>query len=133
MELAEEYNISPWDALLAGVRRAAARVLWVDAQLAEAIATCDGDTQDRAVTHWLRESRKERGQLARMSKSAIDAGVAERMVAQVEMNTKIIVRVLATTLDVLELDPDQRIKAHEAVHAELLRTDGLEPSEDSRG
>lgn len=128
-EIAAELDVSPWEALLSSVRRAAGRVAYVDAKLAAVEAELrPGGSNDGGGTGelraWLAESRKERLILARVAKAAIDAGVAERLVRQVEMESAIIVRVLARTLDALELDPDSRVRAHEVVHQQLLAITG---------
>lgn len=123
MEVARELNVSPWDALLLAVRRAAGRVEWVDYQLSEATRACDGDQDQPPVRRWLEESRKERTLLARTAKAAIDAGVAERIVRQVELEGKVVAEVLGRVLDRLELGPDARVAAYGLAQQELLALD----------
>jgi hypothetical protein len=126
MEVARELEVSPWDALLLAVRRAAGRVQWVDQQLSDATHAADGDVEgSRAVGRWLSESRKERTLLARTAKAAIDAGVAERFVRQVELEGKLVAEVLGRVIDQLELAPDARVRAYALAQEELLV---LEPS-----
>jgi hypothetical protein len=121
MRIADEEQISPWDALLRATRLAANRVSWVDQQLAAAIAANDGDEAVPVVRGWLKESRNERNLLARTAKAAIDAGVAERLVRQVELEGKLVAEVLGRTLDALELTAEQRQQAFAVAHRELLQ------------
>lgn len=137
MNVAAQLNVSPWDALLLEVRRSAGRCAWLDARLAEDVSR---DETRRAAEHvlddpadvaadlgglpagvrsLLRESRNERRHLAVVSKAAIDAGVAERLVRQVELEGQLVAAAIVAGLDVLALDPDQRARALAAAHARL--------------
>lgn len=126
MTVAREEQISPWDALLRATRLAANRVSWVDQRLAQAIAANDGDEGSQAVRGWLKESRNERNLLARTAKAAIDAGVAERLVRQVELEGRLVAEVLGRTLDALELTAEQRQVAFATAHRELLQLEASE-------
>lgn len=128
LEVARELDVTPWDALLKATRLAAGRSAWVDAQLDEAVRANDGDAQAPAVLRWLAESRKERTLLARTAKSAIDAGVAERLVRQVEFEGKLVAEVLGRTLDALELSAEQRQLAFATAHRELVQLEAAQPS-----
>jgi hypothetical protein len=121
MQVAREEEISPWDALLRATRLAANRVAWVDGQLAQAVAADDGGEGTIAVSRWLKESRNERQLLARTAKAAVDAGVAERLVRQVELEGRLVAEVLGRTLDALELTAEQRQVAFATAHRELLQ------------
>jgi hypothetical protein len=120
LEVARELDVSPWEALVLAVRRAAGRVAWVDEQLTLATRECDGNSLATPVVRWLAESRRERALLARTAKAAVDAGVAERLVRQVELEGRVVAEVLGRVLDRLELDPDQRRLAFEEAHTQLL-------------
>lgn len=118
--MAREEQITPWDALLKSVRLAAGRVTWVDEQLDAAVRANDGDMAQPAVTRWLQESRLERTLMAKVSKAAIDGGVAERMVRQVELEGQLVAEAIVHALDVLDLTADQRAQALTAAHQRLL-------------
>jgi hypothetical protein len=120
LRIAAEENISPWDALLKSVRVAANRAAWVDQTLADVVAANDGDMGVPAVRHWLKESRLERTLLAKMAKAAIDAGVAERMVRQVELEGQLVAEAVVAALDALALSPEDRTRALEMAHQRLL-------------
>ena len=126
MDVARELNVSPWDALLMSTRLAAGRVAWVDQQLAEVVKQQDGDPSSPAVRGWLKESRNERNLLARTAKAAIDAGVAERLVRQVELEGRLVAEVLGRTLDALDLSAEQRQAAFATAHRELLQLEAGE-------
>jgi nucleotide-binding universal stress UspA family protein len=133
LEVARELDVSPWDALLLAVRRAAGRVAWVDEQLTAATHAADGDLDgSRPVARWLNESRRERALLARTAKAAVDAGVAERLVRQVELEGRVVAEVLARVLDRLELDPDTRVRAFGLAQDELLVLDAAQLEGDER-
>jgi hypothetical protein len=121
MQVAQEFGINPWEALLLSVRLAAGRVAWVDQQLTEATRAADGDVANsKVVQRWLKESRYERTLLGRTAKAAIDAGVAERLVRQVELEGRLLAEALAHALDAIELTPEQRLAAMDAAHNYLL-------------
>lgn len=126
MDVARELSVSPWDALLLSTRLAAGRVAWVDLQLQEAVAREDGEPGP-GVRRWLDESRRERALLARTAKAAVDAGVAERLVRQVELEGRLVAEVLGRTLDALELTAEQRQVAFATAHRELLQLEESEP------
>lgn len=127
-ELTEEEDITPWEALLRAVRQSASRTRWVDQQLAQAVARHDGESAHPEVRGWLAESRKERNQMARMAKAAIDAGIAERVVRQVEVEGRAVAAAVAAAIDRLELSAEQRMLAIEAAHERLLSGPDGEPN-----
>jgi len=120
MDVARELNINPWDALLKSVRVAAGRAAWVDIQLKEAVQRNDGEPGNAEVKGWLKESRDERMMMARVAKAALDAGVAERLVRQTELEGEIVAEVLGRVLDKLGLPPEQRVLAFDEAHRQLL-------------
>jgi len=120
LDVARELNVSPWEALIKTVRLSAGRVAWVDEQLREATRRNDGEESAAEVRIWLKESRDERTHLAKVSKAAIDAGVAERLVRNVELEGQLVAEVIGRVLDKLSLDPAVRVLAFEEAHRQLL-------------
>lgn len=120
MDVARELNISPWDALLHSVRVAAGRAAWVDRQLADAVRRNDGEPGAAEVKGWLKESRDERLIMSRVAKAALDAGVAERLVRQTELEGEIVAEVIGRVLDKLGLPAEQRVLAFDEAHRQLL-------------
>lgn len=120
MTIARQYDISPWEALLLSVKLAAGRVAWVDQQLRSLVLANDGDMDAPSVRHWLKESRNERRLLAQTAKGAIDAGVQERLVRQVELEGQLMADVLVRVLDTLGLPVEVRTEALATAQRELL-------------
>jgi len=130
-DIAAEDDVSPWDALLIAVRRRAARVRAVD-RIIDAAWTdhrqlCEADPNygnpevpNEQVRVWMAESRNEERLMARTAKMAIDAGVAEAVVRHMEVAGRRAVDALVAGLDSLELTSEQRIRALEAAHLELM-------------
>lgn len=120
MDIARELDVTPWEALIKSVKIAAARAAWVDQQLADSVRRNDGEPSASEVKSWLKESRMERTLLARMAKAAVDAGVAERLVRQTELEGEIVAEVIGRVLDKLGLPPEQRVLAFDEAHRQLL-------------
>jgi hypothetical protein len=64
--------------------------------------------QAAELRRWLAESRKERMHMARVAKAAVDAGLAERYVQSIEIEARLIARVLERSIGVLDLTYDQK-------------------------
>lgn len=101
-KFAEELDVSPWEALLMVIRITAGRVRYCEAVLAT--ATSDKELEGRAgveeevtgvvmggpddgkvttgrnLSWWVDTSERERDRLAKVSKAAIDAGVAQLLI-----------------------------------------------------
>lgn len=121
--LAKSLDVSPWDALLGEVRRTAGKVAWLDWKL----GTYGDDAEfvgDGQAVPWVRMQEKERTHLARVSKMAIDAGVAAIMVQQVQAEVSMMARALNAALDALGLTEEQDDVARSAMHRELMRIEG---------
>lgn len=137
-EIALELDVTPWDALLLEVRRSAARCAWLDERLNAAVRQdstliIDPDTRDEILLPaglrpdlrvLLIESRNERRHMARVAKAAIDAGVAERLVRQIELEGRLVAEAVGAGLDALELlvtlTDEQRAAAVHAASERLL-------------
>lgn len=96
-KFAQELDVSPWEALLLVIRITAGRLRYIESVLAMAAddrelegsissqeptgVTEDGDlTTGRNLTWWVEKSETERDRLAKVSKAAIDAGVAQLLI-----------------------------------------------------
>jgi hypothetical protein len=94
---AQELDVSPWEALLLVIRITAGRVRYCEAVIGSAVDDReiegrissqeptgvgeDGSlTTGRNLTWWVDTSERERDRLARVSKAAIDAGVAQLLI-----------------------------------------------------
>lgn len=107
---ARALEVTPWEALLWAVKISAGRVAFIE----EKLGTAQGDDElepDGRLHWWVKESASEREKLARVSKLAIDAGVAERLVRQIELEAQLMLRAATRTFDALGLDESQRQRA----------------------
>ena len=90
-------NITPWDALLEEVRALAGQVAFLDWKIGS-ITRVGGDEallqgeEHAGAARWV-EMRVDRGdRLARVSKMAIDAGVAQMLLQRVELQGELLYR-----------------------------------------
>lgn len=147
-EFARELNCSPWEGLLRAVRIAAGKVAYVQWVLSHAsddlqlegrrpaeLEAGSGifvhpDTGEalgsgalRDLNWWVEKEELWVDRLAKYSKAAIDAGVAERLVQQAELEAQSIARVLNGTLAAMEdwLSDEQVSQAREVMRRELLQ------------
>jgi len=117
--LARPLGVSPWEALIGEVRRSAGAVAWLDWKLST--ATSDEDVSPGGELWWVvKERQLERMHLGKISKLALDAGVAERLLAQVQHEARGVAEVLTRVLgdERLQLSDGQR-----AVIRDILRTE----------
>lgn len=141
---AAEYNVTPWDGLLMAVRIAAGKVRYIEWVLAQARDDLElegrfGRTEDGILLHpdtgeplgagqfrdlswWVNQSAVWHDKLVRCSKMAVDAGVAERLVAQVELEARGIVRVCEAVLAALGdgVPEEVVVRARGVMRRELL-------------
>jgi len=104
---ARALEITPWEGLLWAVKIAAGRLSFCEAKLAT--ARDDADLQPGGVLYdWVKTAELWHEKLARVSKLAIDAGVAERLVRQIELEAQLMLRATTLTFDELGLSEHQR-------------------------
>lgn len=88
--ISKALNISPWDALLGQIRLLAGQVAWLTEKVGESAQHDDDLLPDGQAFFWM-ELLEQRGErLAKVSKMAIDAGIAERMVTMMENQATIL-------------------------------------------
>lgn len=134
VDLAEEMDVTPLEALLYSVRTAAAHAAWTDLQLRAAIKAQDadpGEEPDSAVNKWLTESRRERTLFAKISKAAVDAGVAAALVQRIELEGNAVADAVTAALDILGLTPEDRFRALGAAQDRLLAIAGTGAPDDA--
>jgi hypothetical protein len=96
-KFAQEYDVSPWEALLYVIRITAGRVRYCEFVLSQAnddrelegkvqegeaigVSPTGQMVESRNLAWWVETSERERLMLAKVSKAAIDAGVAQILV-----------------------------------------------------
>lgn len=124
-QLAMATDVTPWDALLGEVRRTAGEVAWLDWKVGTAP---DDESLLTGGTHheWLKMRERQRLWLGRVSKMAIDAGVAAMLVQRERVAGEEVARVLNRTLDALVeagLGENLETLARSTMRRELLALD----------
>lgn len=99
-----EVDITPMEGLLYPIRRAAATA----AHHRQQMATCDPLADPVPWEFWAREEERALGNLARWSKMALDAGVAERLVRMAERAGTRIAASFEFAIEPLDLPAGQR-------------------------
>lgn len=121
-----EMNVTPWEALLSQVRILANQVRYCQMKIenmereygVDAISGAAGESGSAAYWISMMEARGER--LAKVAKMAIDAGVAERLVRQVELEADHMVIAAMEMMDRLGIHGTQRDEALEQMGRRLL-------------
>lgn len=128
MAYADEMNVTPWEALLSQVRLLANQVHFLRMRVANSEGEFGVDAVKPGGEGWdwviLLEARGDR--LAKVAKMAIDAGVAERLVRQVELEADHMVTAAIAMMDRLGIYGAQREEALEVMGNELLRLEAGE-------
>ena len=127
-------EVDPAQALLEEVHRTAGHVAWLGALVA---ALEQDDLKQRDVVSkagmtlvwekpavWLELYAQERAHLARVAKSAIDAGIAERQVRLAESQGALVAEVITLILEDLGLSSEQRARVPEVVPRRLRAIGG---------
>ncbi len=120
--MGEQLDVEPHEALLTGVRIAAGEVAYCSAQIAElelpTVSTMFGPKMDI----WIEVRQGAVAQLAKYSKMALDAGVAERQVQLAERYGEMLATLISGILGELELTAKQQKAAPVIVtkHLQLL-------------
>lgn len=125
--IANIQDISPWEALLLAVRRAAAWAAFYDTKLGEATHD-DQLAPDGSHHHWVKAAERVNDKLARYSKMAVDAGVAQLLVSRARTEGEEIARVLNTAIGEAALDDASEQRLRTALRAALMAMDGPTPA-----
>jgi len=115
-------DISPWEALLLAVKRAAAWARFYDVKLGEA-PDDDALAPNGSHHHWVVAAERVNDKLARYSKMAVDAGVAAMLVQRARAEGEEIARVLNAAIGAAELDEEQETRLRVALRQALMELD----------
>lgn len=114
-----ELQCTPWEALLKVVRIAAGKVKFCEWKIST--ATNDGDLEPGGeLFFWVTMSERWTLHLMNASKTAIAAGVAERLVRQVELEGQLMVEAARRTFEEMGFDDDQRDRAMQLMARHVL-------------
>lgn len=114
-------DVDPFQALGEEIARTAGHVAWLDAkigQMDEAELTQWSQTGQRPSA-WVEMYWKERDQLAKVSKLAIDAGIAERLVKVYEVQAVALVSAITEVLQSMGLEEAQIDAARRGIASRL--------------
>jgi hypothetical protein len=143
-------DVTPWEGLLWAVRIAAGRVAfceqklgtaWSDRQLepestsygaAGRLGEDESGGAGQNLNYWVKQAELWHTKLAQVSKLAIDAGVAERLVRQLELEAQLMLRATKLTLDELGLSDEDRARALGIMSRNLLALEAEEVGERAR-
>lgn len=122
---ARALDVTPWEALLTAVKIAAGRVAYIEAKLGEAYSDeqLEGGGE---LAWWVKQAELWHDRMAKVAKMAIDAGVAERMVRQIELEAELMLKAATRTFDELGLDEVQRERALGTMSRHLLELEAAE-------
>lgn len=104
---ARELECTPWEALLRVVKIAAGKVAYCQYKIGDADNDEDLEPGGR-LFYWVTLEERWVVNLAKMAQVAINAGVAERLVRQVELEGQLMVRAAQLTFEEMGMD-DQAI------------------------
>lgn len=124
MAYADELNVTPWEALLQQVRALANQVQWLSVLIKQAESEKGPDALGPGGDAWkwvcMMEERGDR--LAKVSKMAIDAGVATQLVNQVNLEAEAMYAAACAALDALGIEGPGRDLALETMADHLERS-----------
>lgn len=125
---AKALDVTPWQALLTAVKIAAGRVAFIEAKLGTAHR--DEDLMPEGeLAWWVRQGEMWHDRMAKVAKMAIDAGVAERLVKQVELEAELMLKATQMTFAELEMDEMTRERALGIMSRHLLALESAETLE----
>lgn len=138
---ARALDVTPWEGLLTAVKIAAGKVAFCehkigtateDRQLEPPVKGCiseAGRTQDEQGTNlwlWVKQAELWHDKLAKVSALAIQQGVAERLVRQLELEARIMLQATHRTLDELGFSDDEKQRAVVIMSRNLLALEAEE-------
>lgn len=138
---ARQLDVTPWEGLLTAVKIAAGRVAFIEHKLAGATEdrqleppdpkgisepSRHPDLQGTNMFYWVKQAELWHDKLAKVSKLAIDAGVAERLVRQLELEAHLMLRATHRTLDELGFSDDEKSRAVAIMSRTLLELEAEE-------
>jgi hypothetical protein len=115
-------DVDPLEALLVCVRVAAGEAEYASAQVAELERAMQEGKKSTSLHPWIRVRQDALERLARFSKMAVDAGVAERLVQVEERHARVLFRVMSGVVADLDIPAAQRELVPQLVrrHLELI-------------
>lgn len=128
---AQELNVTPWEALLQQVKMLAGQVAYLQNKVLrlEAEFGVDAIRPGGEAWDWVELLEKRGDRLARVAKMAIDAGVAERLVRQIELEAEMMLKATTFALDSIGVSGDDKERALELIGAKLMELENAQNGE----
>ena len=138
---ARALDVTPWEGLLQAVRIAAGRVAFCEYKLSEVTedrqleppdnkgvseAARHQDYQGTNVYHWVKQAELWHDKLMKASALAIQQGVAEKLVRQLETEARIMLQATHRTLTELGFSDEERQRAVVIMSRNLLALEAEE-------
>lgn len=117
-EIARELDITPWEALLLCVRRAAGWSAFYTSKLA-AVTDDEELKPGGEAWAWVQGSREATAALSRFSKLAVDAGVAAMLVRQAQDQGTAIASVFNSALEAVDMPAELEAALRSALRVAL--------------
>lgn|GEM_PF-1170270 len=122
--MGEAMDIEPHEALLSCVRIAAGEVAYCTTEIAALKKATESTMFGEKLNVWIEVRQGAVAQLARYSKMALDAGVAERQVQIAERYGQMLAELIGGILEELKLTAAQKDKAPEIVRRRMQMLEG---------
>lgn len=118
-KIAQVLEISPWEALLLAVKRAAAWAAFYESKLAE-VEDDDDLRPNGSAYHWVESAERVNEKLARWSKMAVDAGVQKILIERAQTEGALIAQVMNAAIAGANLDEETERRLRAALRQALL-------------
>lgn len=119
---ADEMNVSPWEAMLSQCRLLANQVAWLRVRVYEVEKAYGAAGLRPGGEGWdwvaMLEARGDR--LAKVAKMAIDCGIAERIVQQIEMDADVMMKATLAGLEAAGIEGEARERMLDTMSSTLL-------------
>lgn len=122
-QIAREMGVSPWDALLIAMRRAANWSAFYESKVAEVIDDRDLLPEGEAWP-WLKALESATADMAKYAKMSMDAGVEERRLRFLEMEAQAIFTVLNDAIDGLPVEQRSLVRRRAMATISRMQIEG---------
>lgn len=119
---ADEMNVSPWEALLSQCRLLANQVAWLRMRVHEVEKQYgkEGLRPGGAGWDWVAMLEARGDRLAKVAKMCLDAGIQEKLVANIELEADNMMKAALSGMDAAGLEGEAREKFLDAMSTTLL-------------
>lgn len=120
-------DVTPWDAIKSELKRAHFRVGWYDEMIRSVVTDPADLLEGGAAWKWLRAQDAERRRLNEISKIAVQAGFAEAMMRQINVESELMLKATLVMFNALGIYDDKRDEGMEILSTTLLELEAGQP------